>query len=383
MSAMATRVRQVKTVEKVMLGIRACAVEKLQQLNNEFVDHSDWLKQTISDTREHKDALGLVCPRTTRKAKKGGIMSKATDNNDDTENVGNSGVPRTTRKATRRGKGPLSEVQAEVPTPASNDDMDVFAPDDLGGAEPASKVSKTAAGRRGKAKKGDKDYEQQEDQEPESETKEEKVEAPKAAKGAEKKVKREVPEEVNHTDTLKQLKVPELKAELQKRSLPTSGTKSDLIVRLNAAMVSEDFRNDPRRGHLMVGKDVEPQLGMRVVHSSGPDHGSSKGMYGIIEYIPGRGGAPNEKSVSVRWMSDLSDVRGPYYTGETCDRGSGIGSAKFDLICMDHVERNIFPAQEQQAVIIQGLQVCGGVLADLAEPPNMLHLMSNTARIYH
>jgi len=37
----------------------------------------------------------------------------------------------------------------------------------------------------------------------------------------------------------------------------------------------------------------------------------------------------------VRWDNDTSDVRGPYYTGEKCDRGSGLGSHKYDLICID------------------------------------------------
>jgi hypothetical protein len=89
---------------------------------------------------------------------------------------------------------------------------------------------------------------------------------------------------------------------------------------------------------MVVGKDVSPFVGMRVRHISGKDHRSSRGQLGTIEIIPGRGALKaDERSVSVRWDADKSDVRGPYYTGEPCDRGSGIGTEKFDLTTLQEV----------------------------------------------
>lgn len=363
MAAAAARVRQVKTIEKVLLGIRSCSIEKLQQLNSEFVDHQEWLRQTITDTKEHKDALGLVCPRTTRKAaKKGGIMASKKE---DAENVGNTGTataaaaaPRTVRKGVRRGKTILAEIDTN---PANDNDMSVFEPEDVE-SEPAAKSS---AGGNKRSKKSKKEENAEAPKEPEPAAAVEEAD-PKAQAKEKPAAKAADDVEKCYKDELTKLKVVEIRATLNKRGLPTGGAKVDLVARLNAAMVSDDFRADDSRPKLLVGQDCSPKLGMRVVHSSGPEHGSSGGLYGIIEFIPGRGGAPNEKSVSVRWMSDLSDVRGPYYTGESCDRGSGVGSAKFDLICMDEVEPEVAtPAdteqQEQQpAMAIEGLQVDDG-----------------------
>jgi hypothetical protein len=368
MAAAAARVRQVKTIEKVLLGIRSCSIEKLQQLNSEFVDHQEWLRQTITDTKEHKDALGLVCPRTTRKAaKKGGIMASKKE---DAENVDNTGTattaattaaPRTVRKGVRRGKTILAEIDAN---PANDNDMSVFEPE-VADSEPAPKG---AAGGNKRGKKGKKEEEPEEPKEPEpaAAVEEAKPKAQAKEKPAAKAADKAADDvEKCYKDELTKLKVVEIRAKLNSRGLPTGGAKADLVARLNAAMVSDDFRADTSRPKLVVGQDCSPKLGMRVVHSSGPEHGSSGGLYGVIEFIPGRGGAPNEKSVSVRWMSDLSDVRGPYYTGESCDRGSGVGSAKFDLICMDEVEPEVAaPAdaeqQPQSSMAIEGLQVDDG-----------------------
>ena len=63
---------------------------------------------------------------------------------------------------------------------------------------------------------------------------------------------------------------------------------------------------------MVVGKDVSPFVGMRVRHISGKDHRSSRGQLGTIEIIPGRGALKtDERSVSVRWDADKSDVLPP------------------------------------------------------------------------
>jgi len=131
----------------------------------------------------------------------------------------------------------------------------------------------------------------------------------------------------------------QLKEELQKRGMPTAGKKDELITRLASAMDTKDRQSEVKKVvEFVVGKDVSPYVGMRVRHESGKDHRSSKGLLGTIEIIPGRGALkPDERSVSVRWDADMSDVRGPYYTGEPCDRGSGIGTEKFDLTTLQEV----------------------------------------------
>ncbi len=138
----------------------------------------------------------------------------------------------------------------------------------------------------------------------------------------------DIPQQVWTSKDFQKLKVAELREELQIRGLLTSGIKEELITRL-----LQPYSKD----NCLVGRDTLPKMGMRVRHINGPTHGSSKGMGGMIEYIPGRGAFRlDERSVSVRWDADKSDVRGPYYTGEPCDRGSGIGTPKFDLLCLDH-----------------------------------------------
>jgi len=149
--------------------------------------------------------------------------------------------------------------------------------------------------------------------------------------------------------------VVELKEELQKRKLPYAGKKDELVARLAAAMELEASQTKAKKTVKMwVGKDVSPYVGMRVRHAQGKDHRSSRGLMGTIEIIPGRGAQkPDERSVSVRWDADTFDVRGPYYTGEPCDRGSGIGTEKFDLITLQEVDEEgseqPVPAPEEEA----------------------------------
>ena len=148
------------------------------------------------------------------------------------------------------------------------------------------------------------------------------------------------------------VQVVELKEELQKRKLPYAGKKDELVTRLAGAMELEASQTQLKRTvEMCVGKDVSPYVGMRVRHVQGKDHRSSRGLLGTIEIIPGRGALKaDERSVSVRWDADTSDVRGPYYTGEPCDRGSGIGTEKFDLITLQEVdeEDSEQPVSEQE-----------------------------------
>jgi len=146
--------------------------------------------------------------------------------------------------------------------------------------------------------------------------------------------------------------VVQLKEELQKRGLPGAGKKDELVTRLASAMELEETQHKVKKiVEMVVGKDVSPYVGMRVRHSAGKDHGSSRGLLGTIEIIPGRGALkPDERSVSVRWDADKSDVRGPYYTGEPCDRGSGIGTEKFDLVTLQEVNEE----EEQEQAVSEG-----------------------------
>ncbi|KAJ1480367.1 hypothetical protein T484DRAFT_1810917, partial [Baffinella frigidus] len=115
-----------------------------------------------------------------------------------------------------------------------------------------------------------------------------------------------------------------------------TGNKAVLVTRLAGAMelaAAEGILEAPR----YVGLDVAPVVGMRVVHKNRGKHGSFSGLPGTIEIIPGRGafkpdeqstsgrGAtkPDEQSASVLWDTDTRDVRGPYYTGEDVNHGSG------------------------------------------------------------
>ena len=89
---------------------------------------------------------------------------------------------------------------------------------------------------------------------------------------------------------------------------------------------------------MVVGKDVAPFVGMQVRLISGKDHRSSRGQLGTIEIMPGHGTLKaDERSVSVRWDADKSQVRGLFYKSEPCDRGSGIGNEKFDLTTLQEV----------------------------------------------
>jgi len=51
---MAATVKHLKQFEKIFLGIRENADEKLAQLNSEFQDHQDWLRKAVVDTKESK-----------------------------------------------------------------------------------------------------------------------------------------------------------------------------------------------------------------------------------------------------------------------------------------------------------------------------------------
>jgi hypothetical protein len=152
--------------------------------------------------------------------------------------------------------------------------------------------------------------------------------------------------------------VVQLKEELSKRGLPCGGRKDELVARLAGAMELEETETKVKQVvEKVIGKDVSPYVGMRVRHVSGNDHRSSRGLLGTIEIIPGRGAIkPDERSVSVRWDADKSDVRGPYYTGEPCDRGSGIGTEKFDLVTLQEVSEE--EAEDEQGRCKE-VQACG------------------------
>lgn len=51
---MAATVKHLKQLEKIFLCIRENADEKLAQLNSEFIDHQEWLKKAVVDTKESK-----------------------------------------------------------------------------------------------------------------------------------------------------------------------------------------------------------------------------------------------------------------------------------------------------------------------------------------
>lgn len=57
---MAATVKHLKQFEKIFLGIRENADEKLAQLNSEFVDHQEWLKKAVVDTKESKYVTNLM-----------------------------------------------------------------------------------------------------------------------------------------------------------------------------------------------------------------------------------------------------------------------------------------------------------------------------------
>ncbi|EKX47712.1 hypothetical protein GUITHDRAFT_106699 [Guillardia theta CCMP2712] len=290
---MSTAARHLKALEKVLLGIRGKCDEKLDQLQEEFVEHQEWLRKTIADTKESKDGLGLVCPPTNRKAKR---TTSKIQNEDNKENVDNGKIERPFK---------VSKHKAEESQSSNENEQ-----------EEASK--KDAKKSRGKSISG-------------------KSKQQESANDG---------QDLSSLDKkdLSKLKVVQLRAELQARGLPTTGLKDELVAKLASALEAEQA---DKFETVLVGQDIIPRVGMRVRHVSGKSHKSSRGLAGTIEIIPGRGALkPDERSVSVRWDADLTDVRGPYYTGEPCDRGSGIGTPKFDLICIEAV--NLAMEQEEQ-----------------------------------
>lgn len=304
-ASMAATVKHLKQFEKIFLGIRENTDEKLAQLRSEFLDHQEWLKKAVVDTKESKDGLGLVCPATVRKAKTASSRTAPKDEADK-ENVDNGG------KSSRSKRSIKSTAAKSV---NGDDDLDVFDPENDAQLQQPSKTAKNAA----------------------------KDKAGSDARG--KNMEGKTPAE--REKELSKLKVVQLKEELQKRGLPSTGKKDELVARLASAMEVEETQPKPKPVvEFVVGKDVSPYVGMRVRHESGNDHRSSKGLLGTVEIIPGRGALkPDERSVSVRWDADMSDVRGPYYTGEPCDRGSGIGTEKFDLTTLQEMN------EEEQAPI--------------------------------
>jgi hypothetical protein len=51
---MAATVKHLKQFEKIFLGIRDSADEKLAHLKSEFLDHQEWLRKAVVDTKESK-----------------------------------------------------------------------------------------------------------------------------------------------------------------------------------------------------------------------------------------------------------------------------------------------------------------------------------------
>ena len=245
----------------------------------------------------------MVCPATVRKTRNAPRIAQE----EDKENADNGGA--------KPSRSKRSMAPKPFPRQVDDDELSVFEPDNdmQFDAQPAK--SSKASG------KGKDDTKKDEREKKEASEKNEKSSA-------------------DREKDLSKFKVVDLKAELQKRGLPYGGKKDELVARLAGAMEVEEKESKTKKPvELVVGKDVSPYVGMRVRHTMGKDHRSSRGLLGTIEIIPGRGALKHdERSVSVRWDADKSDVRGPYYTGEPCDRGSGIGTEKFDLISLQEVE---------------------------------------------
>ncbi|XP_026828281.1 uncharacterized protein LOC105279012 [Ooceraea biroi] len=70
-------------------------------------------------------------------------------------------------------------------------------------------------------------------------------------------------------NNLKKITIPQLKAELQRRGLPTSGTKKDLIDRLD--------HNDPNRG--WIDRIVRAET-VEIAQDIVPDEGEASGVSG-------------------------------------------------------------------------------------------------------
>lgn len=61
---MAATVKHLKQFDKIFLGIRENADEKLAHLKSEFLDHQEWLRKAVVDTKESKYGCppGLPAP---------------------------------------------------------------------------------------------------------------------------------------------------------------------------------------------------------------------------------------------------------------------------------------------------------------------------------
>ena len=57
---MAATVKHLKQFEKIFLGIRDSADEKLAHLKSEFLDHQEWLRKAVVDTKESKPGAPVL-----------------------------------------------------------------------------------------------------------------------------------------------------------------------------------------------------------------------------------------------------------------------------------------------------------------------------------
>ncbi len=57
---MTATVKHLKQFEKIFLSIRENAEEKLAALNSEFLEHQEWLKKAVVDTKESKYVTPLI-----------------------------------------------------------------------------------------------------------------------------------------------------------------------------------------------------------------------------------------------------------------------------------------------------------------------------------
>jgi hypothetical protein len=57
---MAATAKHLKQFEKIFLSIRENADAKLEQLNGEFLDHQEWLRKAVVDTKESKYGPSLL-----------------------------------------------------------------------------------------------------------------------------------------------------------------------------------------------------------------------------------------------------------------------------------------------------------------------------------
>mmetsp|Transcript_18171 Transcript_18171/g.40868 ORF Transcript_18171/g.40868 Transcript_18171/m.40868 type:complete len:1145 (-) Transcript_18171:316-3750(-) len=325
---MASTKKQMATLEKVLMSIRSNCDAKLESLEEQYTGDQEWLKTTIANTKSNKDALGLVCPPTARKVASKRNASRFVQDDDDKENsVNESAKPSRSTRAKSHAVAPEKKEKAA-------DDMSVFDPEPADPSEPPAKKKGGRAKKSTVPKLAAPAAQAPQERDPSPDP------APKRGAAAKKEALAAAGESGSFRPDkapIQKMLVPAIQAELIKRNHSKTGKKEDLVLRLAAAMelenaVKGNILDTPR----YVGQDISPVVGMRVVHYTRDEHNSSRGLPGTIEIIPGRGAMrAEEQSASVRWDSDTSDVRGPYYTGENCDRGSGIGLPKYDLICID------------------------------------------------